>query len=157
MHCRKGTPLYDAAAEATKNGTIPKQLRHNPCYDDPNLRIRVQVNKVLDLAQKKVKHFQALASQWGLGENADPRVGGMFSGAGFPVLCLPYETLRTNTSLWNEAAALLGLTAVPGSDVFAPDPTVKRVRRTHREIIANYDEVEAALRKANLGWLLEDL
>ena len=117
----------------------------------------VQLKRVIDLAALKDEKFRELAAAWGLGRAARPREGGVFHGAGFPVLYLPYETLRRNASLWDDAAALLGLRATaPPAPVFAADRTVKRVRRTHREMIANYAEVEAGLRAAKLEWLLED-
>ncbi len=168
MHCHANTTFHlsAVAARATRGERVdPRRAaaaraasKQNPCYDDPDVRVTVQVDKVIELARAKARAFDNLAEQWGLGAGADARVGGIRLGAGFPVLYLPYETLRANRTLWDEAAALLALRpGAPGGDVFAADRTVKRVRRTHREIIANYAEVETRLRQADLAWLLEDV
>lgn len=158
MHCRVGSDFFGAKDRASGG------FANNPCVDAT--KVRIDPAKVIIKAREKRSAFEALRRAWGLGTD-DQFAGGLSDAGGFPVLYLPYETLkgdgRLARDLWATAGThILGANLPPGVDpgdadaIFGPDVTVKRIRRAKRDVISNYEELRKVLVANDLAALLDD-
>lgn len=158
MHCRVGSDFFGAKDRAGGG------FANNPCVDAT--KVRIDPAKVITKAREKRSAFEALRRAWGLGTD-DQFAGGLSDTGGFPVLYLPYETLkgygRLARDLWATAGThILGVNLPPGVDpgdadaIFGPDVTVKRIRRAKKDVISNYEELRKVLVANDLAALLDD-
>lgn len=152
MHCRVNSKFFE------QSQTGAAAVKNNPCVD--TTKVVIDPKRVVDKATEKRALFEAQRNVWGI-DTTDQFAGGVSHTRGFPVLYLPYETLKSNgTHLWRQAAELLTgdapAGAADGDALFGPDATVKRIRRPKRDVISNYAALEAVLRKNDLGALLDD-
>ena len=96
MHCRVGSDFFGAKDRAGGG------VANNPCVDAT--KVRIDPAKVVAKAREKRLAFEALRRAWGLG-TGDQFEGGLSDAGGFPVLYLPYETLKGGgRDLWAHAA-----------------------------------------------------
>ena len=134
--------------------TALREVQHarNPCLDASSLQVDIDSKSVIKNAATAALAFRRMGLSLGLTGTA-PALVQQTDSAGFPVLYLPYETLVQNTSIWLTVAEFLGYPEEDATKYFQ-DRTVKRVQRSQKEIIANYDEVARDLKEQNLGYLL---
>lgn len=159
MHCFVGGEKHRQSLEMSQHGQENqndssqqvKQAR-NPCLDESNLQVRIDAKSVAQHAEQALEAFRRMGTTLGL-TGTDQASVQQTNAAGFPVLYLPYETLVQKESEWRRVAEFLGFPSDDATKYFQ-DRTIKRVRRSQKEMIANYQEVTRDLVSRNLTYLL---
>ena len=154
MHCFvNGSKWKQAqAVKASKLSSRDLKKLKNPCLDRPDIRVQINTADVLkDLEQENLL-FKQLGTSFGIPAHVDRHEMHVSTERGFPVLYMPYESLVADPSLWLTVAEFLGLPRAEGQHF--QDRTKKRVTKTQREVIANYEEVARDLRAAGFAYLL---
>ena len=158
MHCFVGGEKYRESMkmnkEEEKHQKNSKEIRQarNPCLDESNLQVRIDARSVAHHAEQAQEAFNRMGAVLGL-TGTDQASVQQTTAAGFPVLYLPCETLVQQESEWLTVAEFLSFPKTDATKYFQ-DRTIKRVRRSQKEMISNYQEVARDLTRRNLTYLL---
>ena len=156
MHCFVNGSKWKEAQQANTKTMSAEQLKKmkNPCAERPDIQVQINPDDVLEDLRREKLLFKQLAAGFGIPTSGSRYQMHRSNSAGFPVLYVPYENLVADTSLWYDIAEFLGLPRDEGR--LFQDRTKKRVTKTQRQIIENYEEVAAALKASGCSNLLTE-